>query len=247
MSLRLRPKDPPRLSLHLLALPELSGQPWDTSCLSLTDLNWIAEHRGPGARLRATASRLLIRTVLADTLGCTPGEVPLAVTDQGRPVLAGESDERSGFSVSHDSRLLVFAEYADGCGVDVEDCEPELLHEVAARFCVPGELAGIPDPAAARALFSAKESVAKAYGLGLAARLSGITFVDDPGAVWSMAHREGEPTGLLTRVHRCAQRHLAMSVRADVPPLVSVTTWRVRSGRYGRQLDRAKQPVGVGG
>lgn len=228
---------PPAVALHVMELPGLTRTRWDTACLTLAEISWIESHRSPALRTRASVSRLLIRTVLGELLGCHPARVPLTVTPQGRPVLTGESAAAGRFSISHDSRLLILADHPGGCGVDVEDSDPDVLYEVADRFCTPGELPDL-DPVSARALFSAKESVAKAYGAGLAAGLATITFCGDPRARWVPALRRGQATGLLTRVDRYGDRHLAVSVRTGAPPPVTVTRWRGRPGPGGWRLDR---------
>jgi phosphopantetheinyl transferase len=214
----------PQVSLHLLELPG-----WGMS---------------PGER--RPLSRQLVRTVLAPLLGCAVAAVPLREAAGGRPVLAGEDPALGAFSVSHDERVLAVACFPAGCGLDVEDSPPELLLEVAHRFAATAERSSGLGAARARALWAAKEAVAKALGVGLPARLATITFDADPGQGWARARWRGASTGLLARATGYPGRHLAIAARTATPPLVATSTWRARPADGGWELRPAGGPRRTG-
>lgn len=186
----------------------------------------------------SAAGKLLARTILAEKTGVA--DVRLTKSESGRPVLLGESADRCCFNVSHDGRVVMVSHHRQGCGVDVEDCEPRLLAEVATRFCAPQEIVQSAGEPRLRGLWAAKESVAKALGLGLRVRLSSVTFAGDPARDWAPAIRGGTPTGLLTRVTGYPARHVAVSVRVRTSPQVRTTLWRTIRTHHGPGLRRAQ-------
>ncbi|GLW89599.1 4'-phosphopantetheinyl transferase family protein [Actinokineospora globicatena] len=124
-------------------------------------------------------------------------------------------------NASHDQDFLVLAESAVTCGVDVEDAAEDELLEVADRFCAADELdEAIP----ARALWTAKESAAKACGRGLRAGLRSIRFREDPTHMWSTVDWPFG-SGFLTRTVDLGDRHCALTVRAATPPRIWTQVW----------------------
>lgn len=113
------------------------------------------------------------RLLLSQVLGCRPGEVPLGRDGLGCPTLHGESIRTS---LSHADGLIALAVAGSGpVGVDIEPADRAAdMPEIAARVCHPDELdalAGLPEPARARALLSLwvrKEALLKAAGIGMA-------------------------------------------------------------------------------
>ncbi|GAA2985948.1 4'-phosphopantetheinyl transferase family protein [Actinokineospora diospyrosa] len=151
------------------------------------------------------------------------------VQAQAARVLAGVAGVESG-NASHDQDFLVVAESPATCGVDVEDAAEDELREVATRFCAASEVAG---PVSARALWTAKESAAKATRLGLRAGLRSIGFTADPSTGWSTVDWP-YGAGFLTRTVDLGTRHCALTVRADAPPRVRARVWTptVSDGRW---------------
>ncbi|MBM7774120.1 hypothetical protein JOD54_004324 [Actinokineospora baliensis] len=142
------------------------------------------------------------------------------VQAQAARVLAQVAAVESG-NASHDQDFLVLAESAATCGIDVEDAAEEDLREVADRFCAADEAAG---PLSARALWTAKESAAKATRRGLRAGLRTIGFADDPSTDWSTVDWP-YGRGFLTRTVDLGDRHCALTVHADAPPQVRTQVW----------------------
>ncbi|WP_419996414.1 4'-phosphopantetheinyl transferase family protein [Streptomyces boninensis] len=160
--------------------------------------------------MQALASRLLVRAVLA--------------RGTGQPCV----------NVSHDTGLLALVAAAVPCGIDVEDIAEQRLREVADRFCRAEDAAVLDGPGGARQLWTAKESAAKALGLGLRAGLSSIHFTRHPGRHWAGAVWRGRPTGLRTRTVDLGSRHLAVTAGA-VPDGIRLTWWAPRraAGTWG--------------
>lgn len=124
-------------------------------------------------RDRFTASRGVLRSVLARYLDCKPGDVDLEYTPEGKPVLAADGPH---FSLAHSGGLALLALALAPVGVDLE------LGGPPAEEILP--LAGYLAPAAARQLAAAppearpalflrcwttQEAWVKATGEGLAA------------------------------------------------------------------------------
>ncbi|GAA0603431.1 hypothetical protein GCM10009534_42630 [Kribbella sandramycini] len=120
-----------------------------------------------GADSRATAHALLLS--LAESLGADP---VLRHDPNGRPEIAGLA-----VSISHSRSLVAVAAGRTGSvGVDLEDIYPREVSGLARRWFDPAELdwlAAQPDGLLAfLRLWTAKEAVGKAVGLGL--RNSGL-------------------------------------------------------------------------
>ncbi|HZN19700.1 MAG TPA: 4'-phosphopantetheinyl transferase superfamily protein [Micromonosporaceae bacterium] len=234
-----------QLALHVIDLRRFSPRAPRSPDLTGDEAAAIQGLASPVLRMRAGASRALVRRVLARLLGCRPAAVPLVRSAQGRPVLADEPPEECSFSVSHDRRVLVLAHSPAGCGVDVEDAPSAQLLPVAARFCTPAEVRAGLDDGRPRALWAAKESAAKAWGLGLRAGLAAVTFDQEPTGGWAPVRRGGARTGWLTRVVGYPGRHLAVTVRGAVPRTVGVTVWRAVDDGRQWSLRPAGRPVQV--
>ncbi|MCZ7415130.1 MULTISPECIES: 4'-phosphopantetheinyl transferase family protein [unclassified Streptomyces] len=140
---------------------------------------------------------------------------------------------RAHLNVSHDSGLLALVQGAGRCGVDVEDAPEGELREVAHRFCGAEDRPLLAGPGGARLLWAAKESVAKALGLGLRAGLATIHFTAHPGRSWAEVTWRGSAAGLRTRAVDLGHRHLAVTAEA-VPRVVRLTRWAPRhaDGRW---------------
>jgi len=131
-------------------------------------------------RCRFLAGRGGLRALLAAQLGVSPGEVRLAQSVRGKPVLAENLTPRIDFNVAHSGQVVLIAvSLGAEVGVDVEATRPlpDALG-LAERFFVPSEaavLTALPEaerPAVFRRLWTRKESVLKAAGTGLEAGLA---------------------------------------------------------------------------
>lgn len=225
----------PDLQLHLADVTQIHTIATEsTADLPADDLDELRRYE-PGRRRRlAHAGRLLARAALGRALGVPATAVPVSVDGRGRPRLEGPID----FTVSHDSGVLVLALAPPRCGVDVEDSAEEDLREVADRFRGRGEHGGV------RALWTAKESVAKAIGTGLCAGLRTIRFDGDPAARWTGVTWRGHRVPLRTRVVDLGDRHLAVTTGwRDTRP--TVHTWRPRVDGPRWWLAETGQVTGV--
>jgi 4'-phosphopantetheinyl transferase superfamily protein len=182
---------------------------------------------GAGPRqIRRTASAQLARVARVATSDA------LARSARGSRHRTGHRRPVVHHSISHDRSLLVVACFPAICGVDVEDLGEEDIAEVRDRFCGPAD-----PPGPARALWTAKESAAKATGLGLRAGLRKISFRSSPEVGWAEVTWGGRPTGMLTRTVDLGRRHLSLTVAAQQPPAVLIQSWQPRPGRPWRRLD----------
>ena len=137
----------------------------------------------PEARLRSLAATLLLRDALA-----LRDEAQLRYGPQGKPFLPGGP----AFSLSHSGAFAALAVDAHPVGLDLERVEPARMRAIR-RVCTPEELdwAG-EDPLRTFRLWTWKEAVMKATGLGFALApesFSALPFViggavETAGGVW---------------------------------------------------------------
>ena len=145
---------------------------------------------GPSAARRDyLAAHALARTMLAEHVGGDPGELRFRTSRRGRPELVapGGGASTPRFSISHAEGVAVCAVAQQWeVGVDVESLRNVGRDPlgVAGTICSPRELEALHAlPASARsahllAIWTLKEAVAKATGLGLYLPLERIS-VDD--------------------------------------------------------------------
>lgn len=123
-----------------------------------------------------TATRALLRTILASYLGSGTAELIFCYSEKEKPSLApGHAGKQIDFNVSHsgDIALLGFAR-GRRLGVDVEKIHEDFDHEAIARRFFSDEeqrqLAGLPAAERYEGFFrcwTRKESFIKAIGTGL--------------------------------------------------------------------------------
>jgi 4'-phosphopantetheinyl transferase len=119
------------------------------------------------------------RLVLAEVLGVVPDDVPLANTTNGQPRLPG-----TGYatSLSHSGNGVAIAIARAGCiGIDIEPSQPRTgMGDLIKVVCTPDEASALSrlEPslrdAAMLALWTRKEALLKAFGVGLLATPSTI-------------------------------------------------------------------------
>lgn len=164
-----------------LAWPGIDEPAWD--CLSPEEHAHRASLRQAADRRRYAATRTALRRLLAQQLRCPPASLRFAAGAHGKPML--DMPGAPAFNVSHagDYAWLAIGE-APGCdavGVDIERIDPTLqgdwLHGVAAHSLTPCERAWLgAQPAALMqgaffSLWTAKEALLKALGVGIAEHL----------------------------------------------------------------------------
>jgi 4'-phosphopantetheinyl transferase len=140
---------------------------------------------------RFVIGRALARTMLSAFAPVGPRAWSFLIDEHGRPVLAtlpdGAPDLR--FNLTHTDGLIACAvTIGREVGVDAENINRTLTHDIAERFFSPREVADLHAlPAADQAVvffdyWTLKESYIKARGLGLALPLGQFTFLRPPGA-----------------------------------------------------------------
>jgi 4'-phosphopantetheinyl transferase len=166
----------------------------------------VARLADPAERRRMAVARAAFRWVLGRHLGVAPEQVPLQ-RESGRPRLgAGLAGDRLHLSASRSGRYAAFA-LAEGrqVGIDVElPLARRFPARLAAHVLTAGELDALhAKPATRRTgelarLWTSKEAVAKALGLGLAIEPTAIEVIGAsadpgfaPGALWAVAGLPG--------------------------------------------------------
>lgn len=160
--------------------------PLDREPIAVLDLLSVEERaradrlRHAGARRDFIVSRAALRRVLGALLGLPPQAVELDIGAHGKPRLAAGGPH---FNLSHSGDLALIAVCADhAVGVDLEQTGRGLtqLDAIAEAYFSPTEraaYAALPAADRGRAFYrvwTRKEAVAKALGLGMA--LSGPSF-----------------------------------------------------------------------
>ena len=143
------------------------------------------------------ACRGHLRALLGQYLGCSPKDVPLTVTADGKPVLGGAFAGRAGFNVSHTDGLALIAVTGGAVGVDVEPERPlPTADAIVGRFFAAVEqaqYAGLPGELRGEAFlrgWTCKEAVLKAVGTGVRAFEAWGVDLDPrrpPAVVWPAA------------------------------------------------------------
>ena len=171
--------------------PELERR---TTWLSPEERGRASRFRYPIDRRRYVANRSALREILGAYLGLEARQVGLDRDRHGKPRLAGEAVGGWQFSVSHSGGIgLMAVRRGMQVGVDVEQVIPGFdWREVAALALSEREvraLGALPADQQWNAFFAIwtrKEALAKAVGLGLRARLAFLEVPTDPGCVgWS--------------------------------------------------------------
>lgn len=137
-----------------------------------------------------TATRALLRIILASYIGCEPAVVTIGYSEKGKPLL-GPKHQGTGlqFSVSHSGAraLLAFAKLRE-VGVDVELIRNNLdCKSLSRRYFSPAEqtaLAALQGSDLCKGFFrcwTRKEAYVKARGMGLALPLHDFDVSINPG------------------------------------------------------------------
>ncbi|MBB3257763.1 4'-phosphopantetheinyl transferase [Paraburkholderia bannensis] len=158
-------------------------------------------------QVRFAATRSALRALLGEALKMDPRDVPLVVSERGKPMLADTSGGAISFNVSHsgDHALIVLSQRR-GVGVDIERIDEAIDWRGLARLvCTPEErqaIEGAPhalQPAHFFRCWTAKEALLKTLGLGITEGLQALRVdlcVQTPGAFPA-------PPQVLKDVHGC--------------------------------------------
>lgn len=150
--------------------------------LDATERERADAFRKPDDQRRFIVAHAAVRRLLGERLGRAPATLEFVIGEHGKPALA---DGAAHFNLSHSGDVAAIAFGPGPVGVDVE--APRSLrrvHDLAASTFAPGEIARVRDAAdplqAFLQIWTAKEAVVKATGLGLTLEVA--TFeVPQPG------------------------------------------------------------------
>lgn len=178
----------------------------------------MPERMARAGRYRFERDRLLCvgaGLLLLEALGLRD-ETELRYGEHGRPLAPGYPD----FSLSHSGEWCLLATGEADIGVDIERIDGDNL-SIAPMVCTPGELAWMSEAAAERfhTLWTLKESVMKATGLGLSLK---------PDSFEVLPLCLGAPMALHGRVWHAAFGAIGdyrYSVCASYPMAVAFSRW----------------------
>lgn len=200
------PSPVPNVALWQIDLTDSPiGQERAAGCLSAAERAHAAALRRPADQLRFAATRTALRRLLGQALECPPDALTLEARPHGKPVLAMPG--APAFNVSHagDHGWIALTRAHPGIGeqvgVDIEWMDPALdrdtLRGMADHCLTPRErawLALLP-PSAWRqgffTLWTAKEALLKALGVGIADHLQHVSVV--PGADGAICRHAVQP------------------------------------------------------
>ncbi len=153
--------------------------------------------RLPELRRRFVASRGVLRSVLAGCVGCHPAELRFHAGPNGKPALATSPGLHFNLTHSHELVMLAVSRQCE-LGVDVERVRVmKDARAIARRFFTPREAAWIEANSPADRdegffrLWTRKEAVLKACGLGIAHGLDKLEVLDEDGG-WRNVVRHPE-------------------------------------------------------
>lgn len=180
----------------------------------------LAKHRN-----RYVVGRGTLRTVLAQYLNRTPGDLRFTYNDRGKPELPSVDLQ---FNVAHSDGIALFAlTRAAAVGIDIERVRPNVTDDrIAERFFAPEEVEALHalDPSARHEAFfrcwTRKEAFVKACGKGLSLALDRFVVSlapdeppalletkDDPGEAneWSLHELRPGPGYVAALAVRCPE------------------------------------------
>lgn len=188
----------------------------------------------PDDRRRIVLAHALLRLALLPSVGGEPSEIPLlrrcaacGSTDHGRPYL----ERGPSFGLSHGGRIVMVAVGPSeaSVAVDVEALRPAAKWEAVRRaaFTADEWEQTAADPSGDRtALWTRKEAVVKATGLGLELPLTRVRpgVGGRPAELAEVAIDDGEPAvspgpWLVTDLHLAGDHRAAVAARGDAEAL----------------------------
>lgn len=153
--------------------------------LSPDELDRAARIPDERIRRRYAIGRVALRRLVGERLGVTPTELRFVYGARGKPSLEGAG---VSFNLSHSGDLALIALSARGSiGVDLEQLRPQRRLDLLSQRVLTDDERKLLDNARATGagaqwffrFWTAKEAVAKAFGLGLALAPSRIGVVPD--------------------------------------------------------------------
>jgi 4'-phosphopantetheinyl transferase len=120
------------------------------------------------ARLRFTAARRILRSVISSWIGVSPLDLEIVPDENGKPRL--EPAEDVHFSISHTSDCIAVAFSRSAVGLDLERMRPVDAKALASRFFSPEEALAVRESGEIDLFFklwTCREAAIKADGRGL--------------------------------------------------------------------------------
>lgn len=175
---------------------------------------------GPLLQRRFVAARSRLRALLGRHLGCDPRNLAFVLNEFGKPRLADHPGVHFSLSHSQDRALLAVSDGPE-IGADLEMMRPIDHLDLARRYFHPDEVATIErndDPLQAFfRIWTLKEAVVKAIGLGLSLPLDGFAVsIAGPRPVMAVAPAEAPGAWWLHAEPGDYCRALAMPVGGEV-------------------------------
>lgn len=104
--------------------------------LSLDERVAAGRYQWPQHQRWAAHSRGMLRAILAQYLGCHPGDIPLTITRHGKPVLEGKATDWH-FNLTHTEGMALYVVAHHPVGVDMEKRtwrpDPQLLCAICTK------------------------------------------------------------------------------------------------------------------
>lgn len=163
---------PGQVVIHLL-FPEAISRESAASCLTPAELDRACRFRFDQDATHWMSCRARLRMTLGRILDLSPKEVPIVLSEFGKPLLAPPCAGLH-FNLTHSNELTLIALSVDGpVGIDLENkCRGAKLLGCESTFCHPQEIENLPGDSHLRAaqllqIWTHKEAVLKALGTGL--------------------------------------------------------------------------------
>ena len=193
--------------------------------LDLKETERAHRYQSQCQREQFVLGRILLRLILSKYSNCSPSALNFHTDKHGKLFLCPHNQSSLFFNLSHSyNRLVIAVSKVQGLGVDIELMnENRAILKVAKRYFSPlefQELCNLPRSLQTRRfyeLWTLKESVLKAYGVGLSGHLSKIKFAFPAPNKLDMSF---EPTKLSSSVWQSWQIQtlkpyvLALSIRS---------------------------------
>jgi 4'-phosphopantetheinyl transferase len=225
-----------------VVLAPLVARPDDEGLLDAEELRRADRLRRAADRRLFVATHATRRRVLAATLGCAPATVVLAAEPGGKPYLPENAEIIFNDSGCRDAVLVVATRAAPGevlVGADIEPTDTELeVQQLLSVVAAPSEERALRETPSALAaerflrLFTAKEALLKAVGVGLTIDVREVVLAVDGDFV---------PVGLPQQLGSPS----SWWVVACEPPTAHVATVAVRGLTAAPELRRWILPTGA--
>lgn len=165
-------------AVHIWLHAVSSTRPDAFDVLSASERDRASRFVRASARARYVAAHAMLRRVLGRYLRTDPATLQFSRTPAGKPFLDARHHSPLRFNLTHSADWAMLAVARDWeVGIDLEAHRPLPAATLAQRFFGPAEaraLGALSGPAQLRCFFrlwTAKEALAKALGLGLAGTL----------------------------------------------------------------------------